>query len=229
MDEERDEESTRRHWSGATKAVSFNEWTLRVRNEIADAAKAYEWDKLIALLEDRPEFVDAPRLEGSAFYAPLHQAAHGGASVEVVEKLLELGASRSLKNARGETPLDVARRKERSHLYRILEPAFKVRVDNKAVEQMQRYFHVVILGTAKDLVDEHELRLPELTPLLELEEGTSVHFSVPGMHGGFSYWLAGSEDRIKLVTESWCRVSEGSGQRHEITPNSCNLVDEGFV
>jgi hypothetical protein len=32
-----------------------------------------------------------------------------------------------------------------------------------------------------------------------------------------------------LVTSSWCRVVEGSGQRHDVTVDGARLVDEGFV
>ena len=52
---------------------------------------------------------------------------------------------------------------------------------------------------------------------------------VPGMAGGFHYWLArGSPDPL-VVAESWCRVVDGSGERHEITPTSMRLVASGFV
>jgi len=42
-------------------------------------------------------------------------------------------------------------------------------------------------------------------------------FPVPGMYGGFSYRLEVAGVKAKLVSESWCRVVGGSGQRHEIT------------
>ena len=32
-----------------------------------------------------------------------------------------------------------------------------------------------------------------------------------------------------LMSESWCRVVGGSGQRHEVTSSRSRLVDEGFV
>jgi hypothetical protein len=49
------------------------------------------------------------------------------------------------------------------------------------------------------------------------------------MYGGFSYRLEGEGERAKLVTESWCRIVGGSGQRHEITAQGSKLVDTGFV
>lgn len=52
---------------------------------------------------------------------------------------------------------------------------------------------------------------------------------MPGMYGGFAYWFEGDGAGLKLVTESWCRVVEDSGQRHEIDESGCRMVEEGFV
>ena len=45
---------------------------------------------------------------GHSRYTVLHQAAHGGAPVAVVEQLLALGAWRTIRTACGERPVDVA-------------------------------------------------------------------------------------------------------------------------
>ena len=54
-------------------------------------------------------------------------------------------------------------------------------------------------------------------------------FTVPGMYGGFSYWLETDGVEPRLIAESWCRVVGGSGQRHEVTPSGSQLLEEGFV
>jgi hypothetical protein len=86
----------------------------------------------------------------------------------------------------------------------------------------------VIRERASKLVEEHALRLPEVEPLLEMER-LKVWFAVPGMYGGFSYWLEEAGVQAKLITESWCRVVDGSGQRQEITSSGSRLTEEGFV
>jgi hypothetical protein len=43
------------------------------------------------------------------------------------------------------------------------------------------------------------------------------------------YWLEGEGEQARLVTESWCRVVGGSGQRHEITTKGHKLVASGFL
>ena len=70
--------------------------------------------------------------------------------------------------------------------------------------------------------------LPQLSLLVDSKEPEGW-FPVPGMYGGFKYWFEESDSEIKLMTESWCRVVDGSGQRHEVTTSGARLVDEGFV
>jgi hypothetical protein len=161
-------------------------------------------------------------------YAPLHQAAHGGAPVEIVQRLVGLGAWRTLQNARGERPVDVADGQGHRHLLGVLAPEYKHKVPLGVLLKIQSHFHGVIRGREEQLVREHALRLPELESLLELET-PQIWFTVPGMYGGFSYRLEAGGVKAKLVSESWCRVAEGSGQRHEITSAGSQLVEEGFV
>ncbi|GDX83357.1 hypothetical protein LBMAG42_51680 [Deltaproteobacteria bacterium] len=77
-------------------------------------------------------------------------------------------------------------------------------------------------------MSEYGLRLPDLEPLLEMDE-PRMWFPVPGMYGGFSFRLDLGADVPKLVSESWCRVVGGSGERHEVTVDGARLVDRGFV
>lgn len=94
--------------------------------------------------------------------------------------------------------------------------------------KIQSNFHDVIRATIDRELPNHKLRLPELEPLLELER-PQMWFPIPGMYGGFSYWLESTGVTAKLISESWCRVVAGSGQRHEITSQGSRLVAEGFV
>ena len=172
--------------------------------------------------------VNATRPDGPSWYAPLHQAAWHGAAEEVAERLIGLGAWRTLRNDRGERPLDVAERRRHRHLLPILNPVYRHDVRREIIVRLQTHFHAVICGRAERLVNEEGLRLPELEPLLELDT-PKMWFPIPGMAGGFSYRLELEGVHARLVSESWCRVVEGSGQRHEITSHGSRLVDEGFV
>ncbi len=97
--------------------------------------------------------------------------------------------------------------------------------------EIQKHFHTLIRKRAASIESISELKLPELKPLLTETtwEKKKAWFPVPGMYGGFSYWMEGEGLDAKLITESWCRVVGGSGQRHEITRRGAVLVDEGSV
>ncbi len=103
-------------------------------------------------------------------------------------------------------------------------------VPKNTLLSIQRHFHAVIRERSAELIDRHNVALPELTPLLLLAtEEQRAWFPVPGMYGGFSYWFEENGDETKLIVVSWCRIVGGSGQRHEITAVGSQLVAEGFV
>lgn len=224
-----DEKPTRKFdWHGMLQRDHYNESTLASRDAIANAAKEYEWDTLLRLLDGDRSYVNTWRLGGETWYTPLHQAAHGGAPKAVVERLLTLGAWRTLRTAKGERAVDIAVKRRADHLAALLEPHPVHKVDATVLDRMQGHFHDVIRTRIARIDDVLKtVRLPELGPATEYS--ATFWFPVPGMYGGVAFWLAGNSARPTLVTESWCRVAEGSGQRHEITSAGATLVEEGFV
>lgn len=78
---------------------------------MADAAKAYDWAAALALLVKHPSLVNTPRPGGQSRYSALHQAAHGGAPANAVERLLAPGAWRTLRTSQGERAVDIAQSK----------------------------------------------------------------------------------------------------------------------
>ena len=215
-------------WDGIQLLQTLNEDAAKGRSELANAARVHNWSRVFELLGEHPEWINACRPGGTSLFAPLHQAAYGGAPFDVIQRLLELGAWRTLQNARGERPVDVAERRGNNQLLDALEPVHKHRVPIGVLLKIQSHFHDVIKGRVDRLITEHALRLPELEPLLEVES-SPVWFPVPGMYGGFSYRFESFGVEASLVAESWCRVEGGSGQRHEITSEGSRLLEEGFV
>jgi len=215
-------------WKGITKSEALRDDEAAILHNLADAAKAYNWKKTLEILNKRPDLINVTRPDGRSLYTPLHQAAHGNAPVQVVQQMIAMRGWRTLKNADNERPVDIARKKAHQHLIELLEPVYKIYVSQETLASIQKHFHAIIRGRTDDLVEKSGLRLPELEPLLELEQ-PQMWFPVPGMYGGFSYWLNGEGENVKLISESWCRVVGGSGQRHEITVKEGKLVDEGFV
>jgi len=101
-------------------------------------------------------------------------------------------------------------------------------VAGSEILELENEFHALI----KSRLEEFGLSLPEVLPHLEGLKATKqkpAWFNVDGMYGGFSYYIKRSKGHVNLVVESWSRVAEGSGQRHLITRNSTELIEEGFV
>ena len=116
------------NWDGITRAESLSDEVVQRRGALADAAKRYDWAVVLALLAKNPDWINATRLGGTSLYTPLHQAAHGGAPADIVGRLIGLGALRTIRNARGERPVDVATRRGHQHLIDVLAPQLKHRV-----------------------------------------------------------------------------------------------------
>lgn len=216
-------------WQGVIERGQYEVSTLESRDAIANAAKEYDWQTVVRLLDVDSSLVNTWRVGGKSWYAPLHQAAHGGASSAVVERLITLGAWRSLCTAGGERAVDIARACRHEHLVGMLEPILAHEIDASVIVPMQRHFHDVIRDRIAAFgVLAASLRFPELGPVMEYASAT-FWFPIPGMRGGFSFWLTDDAARPTLMTESWSRVVEGSGERHEVTPAGARLVDAGFV
>lgn len=217
-------------WDGITQTLlfEFEKDKFQVWKGLANAAKNADWPRVFDLLSDHPEWVNSSRLGSPSLYTPLHQAAWHGASIEVVTRLISLGAWRTIRNSLKERAVEVAERRGHRHLLQTLAPQYKHHVPQETLLKIEAYFHAVIRGRCQRLIEKHELRLPELEPLLELEQA-AMYFSVPGMAGGFSYRLVSEGNEAKLISESWCRVVGGSGQRHEIAANGSQLTGSGFV
>ena len=157
------------NWDGITLARTVSNEETVIRHSLADAAKYADWVRVFDLLSEQEErFVNFTRLDGSSWYAPLHQAAWHGAPVEIVRRLIQKGAWRALRNAKGERAVDVAERRGHRHLLEGLAPEFKHHVPMDVLLRVQAHFHAVIRERAGWLIEEYALRLPELEPLLEL-------------------------------------------------------------
>ncbi len=214
-------------WDGVTRADTLGS-EAAARQHLADRAKGYDWSSVLTILSQHPEWINSTRPGSHSRYTPLQQAAHSGAPLGVIHQLLARGAWRTLRNGKGERAVDIARRRGHGHLASVLEPVVKHRVPPDALKQIQKHFHSVIRRRAGNLVREHALRLPELEPLLEMQT-PKLWFPIPGMYGGFSFWLERVHGSDLLVTESWSRVAGGSGQRHIVSPHGSLLIAEGFV
>jgi hypothetical protein len=130
-----------------------------------------------------------------------------------------------LRTTSGERAADIAVARGHAHLLDLLEPAVRQPVPTGTLAALERRFHVLIEEVTDGLAARLQLKLPQLEILTELSAGSRVQFPVPGMYGGFSFWL--EEDA--LIVESWSRVVGGSGKRHRIDADGTTLLEAGFV
>ena len=105
-----------------TNTGKLGKTTVEVRHQLADAAKAYNWQKTLEILNEHPVLINATRPGGQSLYTPLHQAAHGNAPPEVIQQMLAMGAFLLLRNVKNEKPVDIAKKKGYQHLVPLLEP-----------------------------------------------------------------------------------------------------------
>jgi hypothetical protein len=209
-------------WDGTTQRTTYREDEVARRDQVADAARDGQWPRLFELLATGGG-VNKTRLTSKEGYTPLHQAAWHGAPVDVAQRLIQLGAWRTLRTYAGKTARDIAQERGHQHLLDILQPIIRHKVADNVLRGLERQLHLLIRGRSAELVLKGQLRLPELAPITELIE-PKLWFPVPGQYGGFSIELHGEE----LKVSSWNRVVGGWAQTHRITRDTIQLIDEGW-
>ncbi|MFD4468564.1 hypothetical protein ACFWPA_09775 [Rhodococcus sp. NPDC058505] len=213
-------------WYGLNEpgAALFGEG-LELRRTFADAAKRCDWAGVMKLLDEHPDLVNSTRPGGPSLFTPLHQAAYSNAPAEVIRELVARGGWRTLENARGERPVDVAVGRGHSAATAELEPHLACVVPHGVLLKIQQHLHAVIRREVAELVDRHTLRLPELQPILEADRNTRFFFQVPGMYGGFFYSLGEEGVAAKLAAIASSR--QGGSRYYEITSAGSEVVGEG--
>lgn len=221
-------------WLGVLDPSLWTESFVADGHRLADAAKAGDWTTVLEMLRTDPHLgVNRWRPGSPKWFTVLHQAAWHGAPTSVVSALLEHGALRSLRDAKGRTPQDVAA--ERGHaetLGEMLAPPPSPLDDERIAILDQRLADVIDGRIREGQLDRgysggelrSALRYPPVGMMHEAP-GWSVWFAVPGMYGGFHITLR----QGYLESSSLCRVVGGSGQLHVITHEGVVLADEGFV
>lgn len=215
-------------WCGIVKSDMFSKDLQILIKKLEQVIKAHEWDEMFTVLEKKPELINICFLDNPSWLAPIHQLALENSPSEVIGRILSMGAWRTLKTINGDKAIDIANKKGYRHLAKLLEPVYRHTADIKVLSEIQKHFHQVIIGRINVIPDWQSLRLPDLEVLLENKK-PHMWFSVPGMYGGFNYKLVFKGKTVKLISESWVRIVDGSGERHEITSEGSKLVEQGFV
>ena len=220
--------SAEAQWDGVLlEREAFNDSYVRATDMLADAARDGAWARVFDVLDGRGvEFAVGAndwRRGGKSWFSPLHQAAWHGAAAEVVQELVRRGAWRTLRDAQGRRPIDIARERRADHIIDLLEPQHIHSVSDRALEGMSSALADLVAAAARQANCVAPIR--QLDAACVAESDTVVWFPIPGMYGGFSVQMF----RGRLHVESWSRVVGGSGRAYVITGDRTTLVDEGFV
>jgi hypothetical protein len=223
------------YWDGFTK-YAHSDIAGRMYKSLFENAKSDNWAEVFSILtsgdlrliRDR-RAINACELDSEQNNSLLHYAAFIGVDVAIVERLIEFGALRNLRNNSDEKPIDIAKEQSHTHLFDILEPVNKFDVSLGELKLIEQHFHDVIVqrenGPIGEDVKKQSLRLPQLEPLLELDKPEGW-FPIPGYMGGFSYWLRVDDAPIRLISESGSRMdAPGQEQLHEITSTGSKLLE----
>lgn len=103
-------------------------------------------------------------------------------------------------------------------------------ISEKTLISFQKLLHELIDQRVGEFLIIKDFEPPSLE-LIKSSFGSDVWFPIDGMYGGFNFSVIFNEDesQYQLISESWSRVVGGSGQRHLITEDSCELVEDGFA
>ena len=192
------------------------EYRKDLRHRLIDAAKAQQWSYFFEEIEKEDSFINATRPLGLAKYAPLHHAAYGGAPRAVVEQLIEAGAWRTLRDAHGNRPVDIAQHRGQNHLLPVLQPTYCKQVEKAVLDTIETYFHATVLSYSRYCPID-KLLLPQIEPLLEHEDA-EMFYRVPGLYGGISYRFDFDQE-VALISTGSSRMSWGVLAVHRITVN----------
>ncbi|KAH8683230.1 hypothetical protein BGZ60DRAFT_524566 [Tricladium varicosporioides] len=172
-------------WFGDNYREGFESEYLALRDELSDASFSGNFEKMFSTLELAEKkygesWVNAPRLKknpaGSSGWNPLHQTVFKGGSKAIVQRILNMGASRTLRTTSTDenefaykdmSALEIAHKLGYSHLNSLLAPVIHHGVPPITLDRLQRSFHDLIRADFT-LPQSQYLRLPELAPLTEL-------------------------------------------------------------
>lgn len=209
-------------WSGIP---GTNQELLKLKSQLTAGA---DWAAYVGALQAEPRLVNTAFFKQGSWSTLLHEAVRLHAPLEFIRELVRLGAFRTVLDSQGQRPVDIAVTERLTHLVAALEPSREQTKDLNRLLRIQELFHGLIRSTMLAYDVHVKLWLPQLSVLTE-SSADSIWFPIPGMYGGFLFWLEQTNESAALIAESWCRVAGGSGMRHRITPVEVTLEEEGFV
>jgi hypothetical protein len=200
---------------------------------LADYAKRGKWAKVLQMLHPDNHLINVNQSapgDGSRSTV-LHRAAELGAPEDVSEALLERGAFRSLRNADGRTPFEIAVVTAQSpSMLELLRPEASP-FDAEELTRLDAIVAEVIGHYIQPLFGSHDLgKILRYPPVEVLHEapGGELWMQVPRMLGGFRITL---RDGLVELLSGYRRFDDAgevrvTTHRFVVTMDGWELVDE---
>ncbi|KAK3361499.1 hypothetical protein B0T24DRAFT_684538 [Lasiosphaeria ovina] len=232
-----------RTWAGQIRIDSHEQQYQEYREGLADAAKYGSWDDMFRLIDIGcsvygESWVNSSRLKPLAEsglvagWAPLHQAVYMRAPLEVTQKLIDLGASRTLRTLWTEfdwdnmSALELALHLDVCHLIPVLRPVIHMPIPKQTLQLLEKHFHDLIQHELGNAIHDAMLHLPELEVLTEFEPTpTWFPIRIGDRHSGYMYQL----DARHLLVRSVNVQGNGIDIKYRITEEEILIVDEALV
>ena len=180
-------------WPCQVSRAYMTDWEFQQGSFLADYAKAGKWAKVIEILHPDNHLVNVNQSwpGDSSRSTVLHRAAQSGAPADVIEVLMGRGALRSLRDADGRTPYELAVAAGEVSALELLRPppspfdAGELAILDARVAEVIDYYIQGLFGS-NDL--RKLLRYPPVEVLHE-PPGRELWMQVPKMMGGFRVML----------------------------------------
>ena len=134
----------------------------------------------------------------------------------------------SLPDGEGKLAIDYVDSEATGDYKELLTPSYKFNFMHLELKLLQANFHEIILERVGALVEKYNLILPIISVIIEdISKHKEIYFNVPGMCGGFTYWLEFDETKTEIVA-LWSRSSSkligNSEQVHKCTAQGWTLM-----
>ncbi|KAH8703273.1 hypothetical protein BGW36DRAFT_403710 [Talaromyces proteolyticus] len=250
------------YWLGETLQLDIENEYLDRRTKLSNAAYWGDWDSLFQIIHDaHAEFSESwincirlskdipkvygltstdliikePQIEADKVsgWTPLHQAVYMNASIDVVEKMISLGAWKAIRTFwtddgefpfKNMTPLEMARSLGLSHLFEVLSPVIRHNIPSEILQILEENFHGLIRADLGNLILAKTLRLPKLIVLIELNTPQMwfpVKLASNSLQGYFCIL-----DQRELVVKSLGTHKSGQPQQYRISESG---VCENYI
>ena len=215
-----------------------NDVTYLIENVIPklnEKASTEQWNEcLYGLKKFRKHYIwnedikNDQRVYPSRRWTIIHHAAYYKAPLQIVQKMAIDRYPLSLPDGEGKLPIDHLDSDTPKDIKALFTPSYKMNFLHLELKLLQANFHEVILERVASLVQKYNVILPILSVLLEdVSKDKEVYFNMPGMYGGFTYWLefdSSKTEILALYSRSSSRLVGNSEQLHKCTKEGWTLV-----